>query len=169
METLQMDMVKYWKAGMVFEKNVLANMTDAIKKASMTPKGRIAITDQLVDETLIKYQKTVQEQYDTCPETDENPERAAELKQRKALYLKELNLVKDYLSNSRKNCEKVLKKYSRYLFRYLASKFLGAEGSYKVQKSAFKRYKMLSSVLKTPKFFLHVAQDANISSAAESK
>ena len=96
METLQKDLVKYWKAGMVFEKNVLANMTDAIKKATMTPKGRIAITDQLVDETLIKYQKTVQEQYDTCPETDENPERAAELKQRKALYLKELNLVKEY-------------------------------------------------------------------------
>ena len=91
-----MDMVKYWKAGMVFEKTVLANMIDAIKKASMTPKGRIAITDQLVDETLIKYQKTVQEQCDTCPETDENPERAAELKQRKSLYLKELTLVKEY-------------------------------------------------------------------------
>lgn len=91
-----MDMVKYWKAGMVFEKTVLANMIDAIKKTSMTPKGRIAITDQLVDETLIKYQKTVQEQYDTCPETDENPERAAELKQRKSLYLKELTLVKEY-------------------------------------------------------------------------
>ena len=61
-----------------------------------------------------------------------------------------------------KNFEKVLKKYSRYLFRYLPSKFLGAEECYKVQKSAFKRYKMLSNALKNPKSFLHVAVARNI-------
>lgn len=48
-------------------KNVLSNMIDACQKASITPKGRIEITEQLVDETLIKYQKTIQEMIDTCP------------------------------------------------------------------------------------------------------
>lgn len=95
-EILQRDMIMYWKAGKSFQKNVMANMIDAVKKAAMTPKGRVDITEQLVNETLIKYQKTVQEQYDTCPETAEDPDRAAELKQRKSDYLKELNLVKEY-------------------------------------------------------------------------
>ena len=61
-----------------------------------------------------------------------------------------------------KNCEKLLKKYSRYLFRYLPSKFSGAVGSSQMQKSAIKRYKMLSNALKNPKCFLHVAVVKNI-------
>lgn len=48
-------------------KNVLSNMIDAVLKATITPKGRIEVTEQLVDETLIKYQKTIQEMIDTCP------------------------------------------------------------------------------------------------------
>ena len=48
-------------------KNVLSNMIDACQKASITPKGRLEITEQLVDEVLIKYQKTIQEMIDTCP------------------------------------------------------------------------------------------------------
>ena len=96
LETLQMDMVKCWKAKMVFEKNVLSNMIDAVKKASMTAKGRVEITELMVNETLQKYQKTVQEQYDTCPDSADDPERDAELKRRKAEYLRELNIVKDY-------------------------------------------------------------------------
>ncbi len=96
LEILQTDMIKYWKAKMVFEKNVLSNMIDAVKKASMTSKGRVEITEQLVNETLIKYQKTVQEQYDACPTEADDPKREAELKERKANYLHELNLVKEY-------------------------------------------------------------------------
>lgn len=96
LEKLKTDMVKYWKAGLVFEKNVVANMMDTVKKASMTAKGRVEITEQLVNETLQKYQKTVQEQYDTCPDSADDPKRDAELKQRKADYLRELNLVKEY-------------------------------------------------------------------------
>ena len=95
-EVLNNDMIAAWKAGDLFKKNVIANMSDAIKKASMTSKGRVEITEALVDETLIKYQKTVQEQYDTCPTSADDPKRDAELKQRKADYLKELNLVKEY-------------------------------------------------------------------------
>jgi uncharacterized protein YqeY len=96
LEILERDMKLAWKGGQLFQKGVLANMIDAVKKASMTSKGRIEITEQLVNETLQKYQKTVQEQYDTCPDYSDDPKRDAELKQRKLDYLQELNLVKEY-------------------------------------------------------------------------
>ena len=95
-DILNKDMVTAWKAGDLSKKAALANMIDAVKKASMTSKGRIEITEQLVDETLQKYQKTVQEQFDTCPDSAEDPKRDAELKERKMDYLRELNLVKEY-------------------------------------------------------------------------
>lgn len=96
LDILERDMKLAWKAGQLFQKGVLANMIDAVKKASMTAKGRVEITEQLVNETLVKYQKTVQEQYDTCPTVADDPKREAELKERKADYLRELNLVKEY-------------------------------------------------------------------------
>lgn len=96
LEILERDMKQAWKAGQLFQKGIIANMIDAVKKASMTSKGRVEITEQLVNETLIKYQKTVQEQYDTCPDSAEDPKRDAELKERKMNYLQELNLVKEY-------------------------------------------------------------------------
>ena len=55
----------------------------------MTNKGRVEITEALVDETLIKYQKTVQEQYDNCPDGEKYADRKRD-------YLLELNLVKEY-------------------------------------------------------------------------
>lgn len=48
-------------------KEAVSAMIDAVQKASITPKGRIEITEQLTDEVLIKYQKTIQEMIDTCP------------------------------------------------------------------------------------------------------
>ena len=68
-------------------KNALNNIIDAIQKAAITPKGRIEITDQLVDEVLIKYQKSVQEQIDTCP---------AARTDLVAAYNAEMNIVKEY-------------------------------------------------------------------------
>lgn len=55
------------KNGDMNTKRVLSDMIDACQKAAITPKGRVELTEQLVDETLIKYQKTVQEMIDTCP------------------------------------------------------------------------------------------------------
>lgn len=46
---------------------VLNGMIDAIQKASVSGKTRTIITDQLVNKTLIKYQKMYQEIIDTCP------------------------------------------------------------------------------------------------------
>ncbi len=67
LENLQAARTAAMKAGDMATKNVLSNMIDACQKAAITPKGRVEITEQLVDETLIKYQKTVQEMIDTCP------------------------------------------------------------------------------------------------------
>lgn len=67
LETLQNEMIAAMKNGDKLRKSVLSGLVDAVKKASMTNKGRIEITEQLVDETLLKYKKTVQEQIDTCP------------------------------------------------------------------------------------------------------
>jgi uncharacterized protein YqeY len=67
LEILQAEMIAAMKNKNKERKQVISNMIDSVKKASMTPKGRIEITEQLVDETLIKFQKLTQEQIDTCP------------------------------------------------------------------------------------------------------
>ena len=67
LETLQNEMIAAMKNGNKLRKSVLSGMVDTIKKASMTNKGRVEITEQLVDEVLLKYKKLVQEQIDTCP------------------------------------------------------------------------------------------------------
>jgi uncharacterized protein YqeY len=89
LEILNRDMIAAWKEGDLARKSTLANIIDAVKKASMTSKGRVEITEALVDETLIKYQKTVQEQYDTCPE-------ALKYMARRLAYCNELSIVKEY-------------------------------------------------------------------------
>lgn len=96
LDILNRDKIAAWKAGDIERKNALTNMVDVVNKASMTTKGRVEITEQLVNDALQKYQKTVQEQYDTCPESAEDVKRDAELKQRKAGYLRELEIVKEY-------------------------------------------------------------------------
>lgn len=67
LENLQLAKVNAMKNKDNVVKDALTAMIDACQKASITPKGRVEITEQLVDEVLIKYQKTVQEMIDTCP------------------------------------------------------------------------------------------------------
>lgn len=67
LEVLQKAKIEAIKNKNVMYKEAVSNMIDAIQKAAITPKGRIEITEQLIDEVLIKYQKTVQEMIDTCP------------------------------------------------------------------------------------------------------
>lgn len=67
LETLQNEMIQAMKNKDKLRKSVLSGMIDAVKKASMTNKGRVEITEQLVDETLLKYKKIVEEQVATCP------------------------------------------------------------------------------------------------------
>ena len=88
-ENLQNDLVVARKSSDRYRVTALSNMIDAVKKASITSKGRVEITEQLISETLTKYQKIVQEQYDSCPDTTEYSDR-------KQKYLTELNIVKEY-------------------------------------------------------------------------
>lgn len=87
LENLQAARTAAMKAGDMATKNVLSNMIDACQKAAITSKGRVEITEQLVDETLIKYQKAVQEMIDTCP---------ADRTELLAKYLIEMKVVKVY-------------------------------------------------------------------------
>ena len=66
-ERLQNEMIAAMKSGNKLRKSVLSGLVDAVKKASMTNNGRIEITEQLVNDVLLKYKKMVQEQIDTCP------------------------------------------------------------------------------------------------------
>lgn len=67
LEKLQSEMIQAMKNKDKTRKSVLSGIVDAVKKASMTNNGRVEITEQLVDEVLLKYKKMVQEQIDTCP------------------------------------------------------------------------------------------------------
>ncbi len=83
LEVLQSNMIAAMKSGNKLRKSVLSGLVDAAKKASMTSNGRIEITEQLVDEVLLKYKKMVQEQIDTCPA--ERTETLAEYKAQMAI------------------------------------------------------------------------------------
>lgn len=67
LEKLQSEMIQAMKNKDKLRKSVLSGLVYSVKKASMTNKGRVEITEQLVDETLLKYKKMVQEMIDTCP------------------------------------------------------------------------------------------------------
>lgn len=66
---LQKEKINAMKNKDVRRKNVLSEIIDTCQKAVITPKGRLDLTEQLVNESLIKYQKMVQEMIDTCPAT----------------------------------------------------------------------------------------------------
>ena len=87
LEILRKDKIKAMKEGATLKKEVLTDMIDSIQKAAITPKGRIEITEELVNEVLIKYQKMTQEMIDTCPES-----RVQTL----AIYNARMNIVKQY-------------------------------------------------------------------------
>ena len=67
LEKLQSEMIQAMKNHDKLRKSVLSGIVDSVKKASMTSSGRVEITEQLVDDVLLKYKKMVQEQIDTCP------------------------------------------------------------------------------------------------------
>lgn len=67
LEKLQSEMVQALKDGNKLRKQVLSELVGAVKKAAIDKKCRENISETLVDETLLKYKKVVQEQIDTCP------------------------------------------------------------------------------------------------------
>lgn len=87
LETLQNEMIMAMKNKDKERKNVIAGLVDAVKKASITDKGRVEITEDLVAQVLLKEQKTIQEMIATCPES--RPELLTE-------YHNKLNIVNEF-------------------------------------------------------------------------
>lgn len=88
-EQIKSDMTKALKEGNKERRAVLADIVAAIDKASIAGKTRVEITDQLTNEVLTKYKKTVQEMIDTCPDTEQYAARKAE-------YVANMAVVNEY-------------------------------------------------------------------------
>lgn len=70
-ETLNVDMISAMKNKDKFKKDVLSSLLGAVKKVAIDRKCKDNISEELVNEVLLKELKTVKEMIDTCP-----PERA---------------------------------------------------------------------------------------------
>lgn len=66
-KTLQSDMVAALKAGQKERKESISLMVAAIKKAAIDAGTRDEISDELVDQVLLKELKATKEQIETCP------------------------------------------------------------------------------------------------------
>jgi uncharacterized protein YqeY len=84
-ETLKADMTTALKEGNKVRRLTIADMVASIDKASVGAKSRAIITDQLVDEVLLKYRKTVKEMIDTCPDDEKYAGRKAEYREKLAI------------------------------------------------------------------------------------
>lgn len=89
-EILKQDMIKALKEKDKFKRLTLADMIAAIDKVATSGKVRVEITEELVNSTLLKYQKTVQEMIDTCPEDEKYADKKQE-------YLNKLEIVLQYV------------------------------------------------------------------------
>ena len=72
LEQLQKDMIKALKDGDVTRKLVLSDAIAAVKNAAIAKRCKDNITEELVDEVLLKEQKTLREMIDTCPKDRED-------------------------------------------------------------------------------------------------
>lgn len=83
LETLQQEMIVAMKNGNKLRKNTLSDLIAAIKKAAIDKKMKENITEELVNEIILKEQKTFQEMIDTCP--DSHIDRKEEYKAKKVI------------------------------------------------------------------------------------
>lgn len=68
LEKLQNDMMQAMKDKNSIKKNALSSAIGAIKNAAIAKKCKDNVSEELVNEVLLKEKKTLQEQIDTCPE-----------------------------------------------------------------------------------------------------
>ena len=83
LETLQQEMIVAMKSGNKLRKNTLSDLIAAIKKTAIDKKMKENITEELVNEIILKEQKTFQEMIDTCP--DSHIDRKEEYKAKKVI------------------------------------------------------------------------------------
>ena len=67
LKELQNEMAAALKAGQKERRVVLSTLVAACNNASITPKGRVEVTEDIVNTVLTKEAKIVKEQIDTCP------------------------------------------------------------------------------------------------------
>ena len=67
LEILQKEMIAALKAGDKERKDTLSALVAAVKKTAIDKNCRDNITEELVNEVILKEQKTVKEMIDTCP------------------------------------------------------------------------------------------------------
>ena len=87
LEKLQNEMIAAMKSGDKFRKGVFADMIGNIKTAAINKNCRDNITEELVDEVLLKCKKTAQEMIDTCP---------AERVETLAEYVKQFDIICEF-------------------------------------------------------------------------
>lgn len=67
LEKLTSEMISAMKSGDKFRKNVISAMIAQIKNVAIDKNCRDNITEDMVNEVLLKYKKMTQEMIDTCP------------------------------------------------------------------------------------------------------
>lgn len=67
LEKLKSEMIVAMKSGDKFRKNVISAMIAQIKNVAIDKNCRDNITEDMVNEVLLKYKKMTQEMIDTCP------------------------------------------------------------------------------------------------------
>lgn len=67
LEKLQNEMTKALRDGEKARRTVLGVLVGAVQEATITPKGRVEATEELVNNVLLKQAKITREQIDTCP------------------------------------------------------------------------------------------------------
>ena len=72
LETLQSEMIKAMKTKDKSRKDTISSLIGAIKKTAIDKKCKDNITEELVNEVILKEKKTVQEMIDTCPKERED-------------------------------------------------------------------------------------------------
>lgn len=87
LETLQKDMIAAMKAKEKLKKETISSLISAVKKAGIDSGDRENIPEELVNQTILKEVKTLQEQVDTCP---------AEREDLKEEYTRRLAIAKAY-------------------------------------------------------------------------
>lgn len=69
LETLQKEMIQAMKDGNKLRKDTISSMVSAVKKAAIDAKCKDNITEDFVNQVILKEKKTMQEMIDTCPAT----------------------------------------------------------------------------------------------------
>lgn len=69
LEILQKEMVKAMKEGNKLRKETISSMISAIKKAAIDAKCKENMTEDFINQVILKEKKTMQEMIDTCPPT----------------------------------------------------------------------------------------------------